>query len=311
MADLSSKRTLTPRELAEMQSWWESTVGSATSKAKTLAHEYGVHPNTVSSRARRDGWHNPTEGEEAAIEAVEAAAAEAAPDWLDIEDRMALETQILELKRELAASKSAVDRLRPDVDIEDRLYVNVAEVVAFFGPERLAEVAMNEIAQTNKERMRRGFPSLSAAEMQVSDAQIETEARKILMDRRNAVPTSGPLDRKIKMIAPVKDGCVFDDDGNPTNCYKHGSLRNIPFEAHINNLRGSMYDATQRYLEKGFKLTKPYLCMGGDCTEPAVVDARGKFVYNGYCSEAHRSRTPAEKQGNEQRQILATVGAAR
>lgn len=314
MDNTSSKRTLTAVELKRMQDMWESTVGDKKAKARQIADEFGVHPNTVRQRAARDGWHDPEEGEAEAIATVREAATEVAPDWMDQDVARRMESRILELERELAAERANVERLRPDVDVENWLFTSVDDVIGFYGEDHLREVAMNDIAAINKERARRGHPPMDQEQMAnlLSPQRIADEARKILADRRNAVPSAPALlNRMVKMVAPVKDGCAFDDNGNPMPCYKHGSIRCIPFEAQINNMRGSLYDATQRYLNKGFKLTRPYLCMGGECSEPAAVDARGKFVHNGYCSEDHRRRTSAEAQGDAARQMIGAMGAGR
>lgn len=311
----SSKRTLNPTELAAMQEMWETTTGDKKAKARLIADQFGVHPNTVRQRATRDGWYDPAEGDLDAIAEVREAASQVAPAWMDQDVARRMESRILELERELAAERANVEKLRPDVDVEQWLFTSVDDVIEFYGEEKLREVAMGEVAHENKRRVRAGHPPLDSEQMNamMSPSRIAEEARKILADRRNAVPSApAELMRMVKMIAPTREcGCNFDADGNPTNCYKHGSLRSIPFEAQINNMRGSLYDATQRYLNKGFKITSPYLCMGGACCEPAAVDARGKFSINGYCSEDHRNRTKAESQGNASRQMLSAVGAGR
>lgn len=311
----SSKRTLNPTEIAAMQELWETTTGDKKAKARDIAEQFGVHPNTVRQRATRDGWYDPEEGDLEAIAEVREAATQVAPDWMDQDVARRMQTRILELERELASERANVEKLRPDVDVDQWLFANVDDVIAFYGEEKLTEIAMGEVALENKRRVRAGHPPLDSQQMNalMSPSRIAEEARKILAERRNSVPSApAELMRMVKMIAPTKEcGCNFDTDGNPTNCYTHGSLRSIPFEPQVNNMRGSLYDATQRYVNKGFKITAPYLCMGGPCCEPAAVDARGKFIHGGYCSEDHRSRTKAEAQGNAPRQMLSAMGAGR
>lgn len=305
-----AKLQLTETQWEEAREYWETTPGSANSKAKYLAAKFGGHPNTFTMKARQHEWFSPDVDHIEAVETVREAAPEAAPDWMNIEDKMAYESRIAELERELAESRATAEQLRPDVDITDRLFTTVDDVIRFYGVEStnewysMTDIALQEMAAMNKQRMRRGLPTLTNADMTPSDRDIQAEANKIIADRRREVPTTGVMNRAVKMVNPRKF-CDHPAHAQVVDrCYQHGNLVPIPLEPTTNNLRGSQYDATHRYLEKGFKLTRPLLCFAAPCYEPAVVDARGKLQYGGYCSEDHRRRTGAESDKDR-----ASVGA--
>lgn len=288
---------LTDAQWAEIRQVWETTVGTKNGKARDLGAEYEIHPNTIQMRARREGWHNPEDGEEEAIAEIREAVAEVAPDWMDTEAKSQMERRILELERELAASNAKVEQLRPDTDVYERLFDSVEDVIEWLGEDKITEIAMSEMADVNRQRVRRGHPGLTKEEMQPTAEQIQAEARKILAERRSGVG-GPPYRRVIKMVKPVYDGCAGYDQytNTPLACYRHGSLVQIPMEAQVNNMRMSMFDATQRYVVKGFKMTNPLICMAGPCWEPAAVGRDGKPIHRGYCSEAHYKGTPAEHQ---------------
>ncbi|MDH5294140.1 MAG: hypothetical protein OEW91_10700 [Acidimicrobiia bacterium] len=296
---------LSDEQWAEIKEAWETTVASKNSKGKQLAKEYGLHPNTIEVRARNEGWHNPTDESEMALEKVREAVDQVAPDWMDAPERAAMQAEILRLERELASAKQTVDDLRPDTDVTARLFDSVEDVERWLGYEHLEEIAMDEMAQVNKQRVKRGHNPI---EITVTREQVMAEARKILAERRNGVGP-GPYSRSLKMVAPNRDcGCNgYDDEMRPKPCYRHGNLVSIPFEPQVNNMKGSLYDATERYVKKGFKLTNPLICFAGPCNEQAAIDERGKPIYGGYCTARHRDMTPAEKNSDGSRTVLGTI----
>ena len=301
-------KKISDQEWAEIKERWEADPRPKNTKAKDIAAEYNLHHNTIEVRARNEDWHHPSEDEAEQLEEIRSAVEEVAPEWMNVEDKAAMQARILELERELAAKDAKIETLRPDTDIHDRLFDSVEDVFEWYGEEALASIAMDEIAEVNKQRIKRGHPAMTSAEMQPSRERIEQEARKILAERRNAVG-SGPFNRSLKMIAPSRTcGCNgYDDEMKPLPCYRHGNLVPIPFEPQVNNMKGSLYDATERYIKKGFKLTNPLICFAGPCNEPAAVDSRGKLLYGGYCSDRHRSATPAEANTDGTRTVLGTI----
>ena len=206
-----------------------------------------------------------------------------------------LDAENARLKAELAEAKADAEQWKPTVDIEDWLFDTPDDVNARFDSAALKDIAGAELAQINKERLKRGFLPVDYDEDEW-DAEIERAKIDLVADRTRWVPDKGPLQRVLKMVFPTKDTCVKQP------CYKHGSLRQIPVEDQINNQAGSLSDGTQRYKDKGGKLCKPFPCSAKECWALAAVSG-GKFVHAGYCSEDHRART----EGNQGSAIVTNA----
>lgn len=211
------------------------------------------------------------------------------------EDMPPVDDEVAALRAELAEAKADAERWKPTVDITDRLFETTDDVAERFNYQDLKDIAGAEIAQINLERLKRGHLPID-----YDEAEWETEIDRVkldlIADRTRWVAEQGAAARVLKMVKPVKDRC----DHQP--CYKHGSLVQIPVENQINNQAGSLSDGTQRYKDKGYKLCRPFLCAMVECWEPAKI-SDGKFLYAGYCTEAHRARV----EGNQGAAVVSNV----
>ena len=146
-----------------------------------------------------------------------------------------------------------------------------------FGEEKLKDIAQRELVEINKRRLRDGMPPHEYKGKELKDA-LERVITEIQSDRElYGPPTEDSLNKTMKMLTP---------DGN---------LVQIPYEDQINNLAGSISDATVRYTDKGFKLTDPTLCPSQNCYNPGIIE-KGKYTFGMYCSQDHQARTERIKR---------------
>lgn len=187
-----------------------------------------------------------------------------------------------ELKAEKAASKKKDERiaeLKPTRDVTPFMFQTTDDVREFFGEEKLIVKVKERLAAQNRIRMRQGYERLPTDPESIAE-MVEELVAELVDDRHSegVLPSvEGWLDRTLKMIRP------------------DGMLIQIPYEGQINNTAGSLADGIERYRRKGFKLTEPMLCPTKDCYEVAAAHEKGaqkgRWIYDGYCSEDHRNRT--------------------
>jgi len=182
------------------------------------------------------------------------------------------------LKATIAKQEKQIEELKPTKNVAPFLFDTPEDVVAFYGDKKLDEMLKATVAAENKTRTKQGYDRTVYTPEEFAEAK-EALIADLLADRtRMGPPLEGFLDRTIKMIKP--------EDGN---------LVQIPLEAQINNVAGSLNDGMFRYEKKGYKRTEPMLCPAKDCWETSAI-GKGKFVHSGYCSEDHYKRTEWQRQ---------------
>ena len=193
--------------------------------------------------------------------------------------------QIVELRQQLKSANKALEEKQrllneasPTVDISHRLFRNVEDVYEYFDEQKLRDLAESTLVGENRIRQRTGLSPLRFEDDEW-EAAIEQVAEELLADRAlNGAKEEGPLTRTLKMYNPKDD-----------------SIRQIPYEGQFNNVAGSLADGLIIYERKGFKRVDPFICPSMDCGFEAVIitsgKEKGKWRYNGYCSEDHFNRT--------------------
>jgi hypothetical protein len=193
-----------------------------------------------------------------------------------------------DLKREKAAGKKKdeeIAKLRPTQDVTGFMFETADDVRAFYGEERLVNKVKERVATQNRVLMRQGYERLASDDETIA-AMVEELVEELVTDRHaegSRPSDEGWLDRTIKMLKP------------PHPKTGERALIQIAYEGQINNVAGSLADGIVRYERKGYKRTEPMLCPSKDCWDPAATIDRGaqkgKWAFDGYCSEDHRNRT--------------------
>ncbi len=188
-----------------------------------------------------------------------------------------LEGQLKEALNRVETAEAQVEKLKPTRDVSAFLDKSEEGIRVRFGETQLKDLAQRELITINKRRIRDGLPPY-----EYKDKELEEAINKVVVDMQtarelNGPPTEGPLHKTIKMLRP---------DGN---------LVQLPYEEQINNLAGSISDATVRYTDKDFKLTEPTLCPSQDCWNPGLVE-KGNYTFGMYCSADHQTRTERKKR---------------
>ena len=198
-----------------------------------------------------------------------------------------------ELRAELEAAlaenadlKGEVVKYKPTVDVSLYLSdpVRWIEETTPEGTDYWKNRAEDEYASDNVERYKSGKPQLNINENPDLLARKIQEIKDKVVSQRELEPTDAPS-RTIKL--------VIDRNGYTT-------IEQLPYEAQINNVGGSLGDGLIKYTEKGFKIPDPFLCPRKGCYREAAKDGGGHWLYASYCSEKHRfevegdARSPLE-----------------
>lgn len=183
-----------------------------------------------------------------------------------------------QLEKELAATKArmeAIEKQLADATVElarareDARTIDLSEVYVWHSPEdvkraytreRLLELAWESLRRENARRVQRGIPALTITD---EDAAIMAQCRRIFEVRQRAIPY-GRGRRVIKMWVP-----------------NERTIRQIPFEDHLNNQGASIADGIERYRMMGYKEISPPFCARQNCFELSVKE------HDGYCSHEH------------------------
>ncbi len=202
------------------------------------------------------------------------------PKPSDDKDLEELKTQLREALDRAEQAEQERDEYKPTKSIEDFILNNKDDVVARFGRQKLEDLARKELAVVNRRRASQNLPPIDFGPEEM-ERRLQEVMEDLLNDRiLNGAATSGPLPKTLKMLVP------------------NGSLVQIPYEAQINNLAGSMEDAIARYRNKGYKLAVDdegrMLCPAQNCWNSATTEG-GRNVFGGYCSADHQTRTEQNK----------------
>ncbi|MFC1740189.1 hypothetical protein ACFL0N_01760 [Pseudomonadota bacterium] len=200
-----------------------------------------------------------------------------------VESDADLRARIAALEAENKRLADEAERLKPTRDVTemienrvDWLTTNTPE-----GERYWMNRAEAEYKKTNKERAKEGLPIFDIKDHPeiLEDLMVELKTKEEMA--KNKVAT-GPASRKVKLY--------IERNGMPT-------IEQIPMESQINNMGGSLADGIVRYTRKGFKMTDPFLCPRANCFRPAGTDELGRWEYDGYCTERHRTEVEGPDQG--------------
>lgn len=202
--------------------------------------------------------------------------------------------ELAALRAEAARYKDEAERYRPFRDVSNMMFESPQQVIDYFGPKAMRDLATSELSDINKVRLRQGLDRVTYTEEEWEEA-IQAKAAEMAQDRFKHVPTEGGARRTLKMVNP-----------------NSGTVVQIPVEDQINNQAGSMGDGVNRYKDKGFKMAVDsegrILCPTENCWAPAHGES-GAYTYGGYCSERHRLMVEPRKVGGVDNVI--TAGALR
>lgn len=257
---------------------WE-TKGMSTGQ---VASKYRVSASAVLQHKKKDGW---TREQTADIPAETIVGSFAPQQTVTVDDvpglkvqaRVAeLEQELAEADRKIAEQQEELEKHRPTH--EWHVYRTPQELREYLGEAKLQDIAGLELAELNKERIRRG---LTAYSYQSDPDMYERQIKKILDDilsRRTKFVDANVRLRVVKMAARTADG--------------GWSIVQIPVEVQINNEAGQSGAAIWKQRDKGRKLVIPYLCQRYNCWAEAAVGPDGKFLHAGYCSAEHAATDP-------------------
>ena len=193
----------------------------------------------------------------------------------DLRDRL---SRLEAANAELVAENKA---LKPTVDIGDYITDRVQWLTdnSPEGDKYWLNRAEASFKKDNMARAKDGLPIFNISDHPdlLDDLIVELKTKEAMAQSKE--PTEPPS-RRVKLL--------IMRNGQPT-------IEQIPMEAQVNNMAGSLADGIIRYTRKGFKLTDPFLCPRAGCFRPAQNDELGRWLYDGYCTDKHRS----EVEGNE------------
>lgn len=188
-----------------------------------------------------------------------------------------LEGQLKEALSRAEKAEAEAEEFKPTRDVSSYFMETEKDVVGRFGWQKLQDLALNELATVNRRRAQENLPPIQHTSEEEKEKAIQRIITDLLADRNaEGPPSDGPIPKTLKMVKP------------------DGMLVQLPYEAQINNLAGSLEDAIARYRNKGYKLAVDgdgrTLCPSQNCYNPAVVDG-GRNTFGGYCSADHQQRT--------------------
>lgn len=256
-----------------------------------IGRHFNVSPVAVSNWRDKDGWVKP--GAAAPVEAeTETVGAPAVAEPITYEapteppvvaSDAALRARIAQLEAENARLEAETERLKPTRDVTEMIENRVAWLTTHTpeGEKYWLNRAEAEFKKTNRERAKEGLPTFNISDHPeiLEDLIVELKTKEEMAKNRVA---TGPPSRKVKLY--------IERNGMPT-------IEQIPMESQINNMGGSLADGIVRYTRKGFKMTDPFLCPRANCFRPAATDELGRWMYDGYCTERHRTEVEGTDEG--------------
>ena len=247
-----------------------------------VAAKYRVSASAVLQHKKADGWTREQIGEvpaETIVQSFSPAQTVQTRDvpGLEAKTRVAeLEKQLYEAESRIREQQAELEKHRPTH--EWQVYQTPQEVREFFGEQKLQDIAGLELAEMNRERIRRGLSPFSyQSDPELYEQQIAKILEEMLARRTKWVDANKRV-RVVKMAARAADG--------------GWNTIQVPVEVQINNEAGQSGAAIWKQRDKGRKLVIPYLCQRIECWAAAAVGPDGKFQYAGYCSAEHAATDP-------------------
>lgn len=265
---------------ADIREQWE-----AGASVKHLANKYGVHPNTVRARQKKEEWVlAPTE------EPIVAAPVEAPAEVDEADAALAeLQAQLAEAQARAEAAEAAAIESAPVVKVP--VMTNRQSVIDAVGDGALRDEAMRAVGKVNRQRMANGLMPVDLSD----SPEFKAEYEKAIQDRLTAKTRYvSPLNklRVMKMVKP------------------NGGIVQVPVEKQLNNEAAQEGTALWKAKAKGYKPTDPPYCHAHNCWEFSALDAAGAPTpFNGYCSAEHRLLDPYLNGQKVQGVTTAQIGS--
>lgn len=293
-----------PYEIEAARKMWES--GDYT--YPQIGAKFGKSKHTIVEWRKKYGWGPkgsvPTVQPSEPVVEVEAEVVPTPAEGTTLvadESLAELEHELEELRARNAALQEENDKFKPTYDVRGLLNHPVETLSEFFGPDYWRELAEQEFASENRQRMRDGLRPMDPDDRTISDIIVRIQQEK--RDQPNRIPGSNiaePAMKKIKMV--IHRPMVFRG-----RTIKYPVIEQIPLEPQINNTAGSLADGIVRYTEKGFKLTDPFLCPRNGCMADAALDNMN-WAFSGYCSRVHQMETEGVTN-RDTNQVIVSSGA--
>ena len=240
---------------------------------RQIADKYGVTVSAVAGHKKNDGWVRVEADQPETIVASFAGPQtiqQADIPGLEARKRIAaLEAELVEAEKRLGEQAKELEKHRPSVDWH--VYTTPEEVREHFGEDRLQDIAGLELAEQNRQRVKRGLTPFDYEHNQAMYEKVIVRVLDEMLARRTKYINPQKRVRVVKMAARSNEG--------------GWNIVQIPVEVQINNEAGQSGSAIWKQRDKGRKLVMPYLCQRIDCWREAMVGADGKFQYAGYCSQ--------------------------
>jgi len=260
---------IAPEKRALARQLWESGKSKA-----AIARTLDVSVNTIRSWSKKDQWSEPQISvPEGIVEAFEGRTETVAED----------DPRLAELRRQLEEERARSKKLEEDASStkEVHVYTTPEEVVDWFGEQAIRDRVDREFGSMNIERARQGLPPLDPETVAPEIyREIRRKLLQDLLDRRTKWVDPGAKLRVMKVVHP------------------NGNLVELGVEDQFNNEKGMAGASVLHYRRKGFKLAVPYFCQRNACWMYAAQE-NGQFLYDGYCSPAHRADFAVPRQGGQ------------
>jgi hypothetical protein len=299
---------LTPYQWAAAEKMWEQD-----KSAREIADHFGNSIATVQKHAKENGWRPKAQiraDVRAARKIVEDAKAAAAAENETVETQgdaistaagspdltlAALREELREKSARIEELEAENKRYKPTYDMSAKYADPVGWLTDIFGDQYWLDLAHRQFAAENTQRHREMLPALEMTKPIIAAKIEELKAKEADWPNAPGAAIPSPAAKKVKM--------VIDRNGLPT-------IEQIPIEPQVNNMAGSLADGLVRYTDKGFKLMEPFGCPRNDCFAIAALDRGGKWLYDGYCSEVHRSEVEGDNASSVPGVVTSGVSGA-
>jgi hypothetical protein len=198
------------------------------------------------------------------------------------------EDRIAELEAQLQAQKDETAAMGDDYKVGS--YSTPEEVIAFYGHDRFADIALEKM---NQERSARGF---IAVEMDPDDPKLAARIKALaeeMVSRLDKFAGESDL-RTVKLALP---------DARMPSGFR---LFACPVEPTINDEKQRPGRGLRIYTERGWKVAMPYRCQRQSCWRLASIGPDGRHANSGFCGPAHEGQDPHVQAAR--RQVTGVTG---
>ena len=193
-----------------------------------------------------------------------------------------LRAELEEANAKIGDLEAEVDKFKPTVDIS----LFLSDPVTFIeenhpdGKAYWKNRAEAEFAGENISRHRAGLPEISLRESPETMEHLIQKVKDGVKAPRPFNPVDAPA-RTVKLVIMRGD---------------YLTIEQLPYEAQVNNIAGSLADGIIRYTRKGFKIPDPFLCPRKGCYLESGKDEFGRWTFDTYCSDHHRKEVEGDQE---------------